>query len=85
MSDIAKCQASYVLPNLGIDTEIFKLFAACDFDFDPMTLACERDLVMVVTYLHAKNKVSRSKGSKVIVCKHRQTCAKPLPARSRGR
>ena len=48
------------------DSEKFKLFGACDFDFDLMTLVCELDLDMAVTNLHDKNEVSRSKGSKVM-------------------
>ena len=39
--------------------------------FDPMTLIYELDLNMVVTYLHAKNKMDR------------QTCVKHLPTRTR--
>ena len=55
------------------DTAKFQLFSACDHDFDLMTLLCEIYLDMVVTYLYAKNKVSRSKSSKVIIWTDRQT------------
>ena len=44
-----------------------------DLDFDPVTLMCECSLDTMVTYLYAKNKVSRSMGSKVMVQIHRQT------------
>ena len=43
-----------------------KLLAAVTLHFTPMTFTSELDLDMVVTYLHAKNQVNRSIGSKVI-------------------
>ena len=45
----------------------------CDLELDPMTLISELDLDIIVTYLHAKNEVNRSSGSKVIVRIHTQT------------
>ena len=41
------------------------LFHMCDFDLDPMTSTFKSDLDMV-SYLHDKNEVSRSKSSKVL-------------------
>ena len=38
-----------------------------------MTFIYELDLDMVEKYLHAKNEVNRSSGSKVIIRKYRQT------------
>ena len=38
-----------------------------------MTFIYELDLDMVEMYLHAKNEVNRSSGSKVIIRKYRQT------------
>ena len=38
-----------------------------DLDLGLMTLVLKLDLDMVVTYLHAKNSVNRSSGSKVII------------------
>ena len=52
------------------------------FDLD---LGPQLDLDMVVTYLHAKNHVNRSSGSKVIIRIHRQTGVNPLPTRICGR
>ena len=48
-------------------------FGYCDLDFDPMTFTSEPDIDMVVTYLHAKNQVNRSSGSKVITRIHTHT------------
>ena len=53
---------------LTIDTEKFKQFGACSLDFDPMTLVCELDLDVAVTYLHAKNEISRLRVQKLLSC-----------------
>ena len=42
-----------------------ELFCYCDLELDHITFISELDLVIVVTYLHAKNEVNRSNGSKV--------------------
>ena len=44
-------------------------FGWCDLALDPMTFTAELDLDMVVIYLHAKNQVNISSGSKVIIWK----------------
>ena len=44
-----------------------ELFRYRDLEFDPMTFISELDLDIVVTYLHAKNGVNMSNGSKVII------------------
>ena len=41
-------------------------FFSYDLDLDPMTLLLKLDLDKVKKYLHTKNKVSMSRGSKVI-------------------
>ena len=48
--------------------EISKIiyFFSYDLDLDQMTLIPKFDLDMVMMYLHTKNEVSMSKGSKVI-------------------
>ena len=48
--------------------------AAVTLHFTPMTFTSELDLDMVVTYLHAKNQVNRSIGSKVIQKKTFSCC-----------
>ena len=48
-------------------------FDCCDLVLDPRTFTSELDLDMVVTYLHAKNEVNRSSGSKVIIQKKKET------------
>ena len=55
------------------NTKKIMLFNACDLGLDPMTLILELDLDTIVTYLYTKNEVNRSKSSKVMVWKHRQT------------
>ena len=40
-------------------------FFSYDLDLDPMTLILKLDLDMVKMYLHTKNEVSMSSGSKV--------------------
>ena len=42
-------------------------FGCCDLAIDLMTFRSELDLDKVVTYLHARNWVNRSKDSKVII------------------
>ena len=37
-----------------------------DLEFDPITLICEHDIDMAVTFLPAKNEVSRSKSSMLL-------------------
>ena len=44
-----------------------------DLDLDPMTLILKLDLDMVKMYLHAKNEVFMSRGSKVIARTDRKT------------
>ena len=50
-------------------------FGSCDLTLDPMTFTSELDLDMVVNYLHAKNQVNRSSGSRVIIRKKRKLFA----------
>ena len=40
-------------------------FGCSDLALDPVNFTSHLDLDMVVTYLHAKNEVNRSSGSKV--------------------
>ena len=40
-------------------------FSSCDLDLDPVTLIYQLDLDIVKMYLHTKNKVSRSRLSKL--------------------
>ena len=51
-----------------------KTFGCYDLDLDLMTFTSEHDLDAVVTYLHAKNLVNRSNGSKVIIQIHTFGC-----------
>ena len=48
-------------------------FFSYDLDLDPMTLILKLNLDMVQMYLHAKNEVSMSRGSKVIAWTDRNT------------
>ena len=50
------------------EVEISKtiIFFSYDLDFDPITLILKLDLDMIKIYLHTKNEVSISSGSKVI-------------------
>ena len=48
-------------------------FCCCDLALDPMTFTSELDLDMIVTYLHAKNFVNRSSGSKAIIREKKET------------
>ena len=41
------------------------LFCSCDLDLDPMTFVYELDLEILKVYLPTKNKLSRSRLSKV--------------------
>ena len=50
-----------------------ELFRYCGLELDPMTFISELDLDIVVTYLHEKNEVNKSNGSKVIIWTDTQT------------
>ena len=53
-----------------------ELFCYCDLELDPMTFISEVDLDILVTYLPAKDEVSRSNGSKVISGQTHRQCMK---------
>ena len=55
------------------NTEKIKLLYACDLDHDPMTLVLKLDPDFMFAYLHAKNKVNRPKGSKVMALTDRHS------------
>ena len=47
--------------------QIFLTFDPCDLDLDPMILKLDLDLDFGKMYHHAKNKLSRSRHSKIII------------------
>ena len=58
---------------LAHDKQKISIFCHCDLKLDPMILVLKPDLDTMKMYLHTKNEVSRSSGSKTIACTDRQT------------